>query len=97
MKKYVLILAAFCVLAAGCSRKSAVTERFSSSVNELKSDEFGVIDFIPNGELPSSVTFPAIQVQFSEPVVSLKELGEPSDKSDIFTIEPLVRYEPFKL
>ena len=53
MKKYVLILAAFCALAAGCSKKSVVTERFSSSVNELKSDEFGVIDFIPNGELPS--------------------------------------------
>ena len=88
MKKYVLILAAFCALAAGCSKKSAVTERFSSSANELKSDEFGVIDFIPNGELPSSVTFPSIQVQFSEPVATLKELGEPSDKSDIFTIEP---------
>lgn len=88
MKKYVLILAAFCALAAGCSKKSAVTERFSSSANELKSDEFGVIDFIPNGELPSAVTFPSIQVQFSEPVATLKELGEPSDKSDIFTIEP---------
>ena len=88
MKKYVLILAALCALAAGCSKKSATTERFSSSANELKSDEFGVIDFIPNGELPSSVTFPSIQVQFSEPVASLKELGEPSDKSDIFTIEP---------
>ena len=45
----------------------------------------------PQDELPAAVQYPSIQVQFSEPVVALKELGTPTDKSDVFSITPPLR------
>ena len=50
--------------------------------------DFKVLNVTPRGQLPSSVEYPAIQVQFSKPVVALQELGEVQKKSDIFSIEP---------
>lgn len=44
----------------------------------------------PQGEFSSSALFPSVQVQFSEPVVALARLGEPSDKSPAVTIVPAV-------
>lgn len=52
------------------------------------SDVFEVIDFLPGEELPSGVKYPSIQIQFSEPVIALQKLGEPTDKSPYVTIEP---------
>lgn len=51
-------------------------------------EHFTVISMTPQDELPAAVQYPAIQVQFSEPVVALKELGAKSDKSDVLTITP---------
>ncbi len=50
--------------------------------------EFFVSFVNPQDELPSSVKYPSIQVQFSKPVVALKELGEPSATSNVLMIEP---------
>jgi len=52
---------------------------------------FTVISMTPQDELPAAVQYPSIQVQFSEPVVALKELGTPTDKSDVFSITPPLR------
>ncbi len=49
---------------------------------------FTVVSVVPEGELSSKVSFPSIQVQFSEPVVALAKLGEPSAKSSVVSIEP---------
>ena len=52
---------------------------------------FYVEGVTPQGELSASVKFPSIQVVFSEPVVPLAKLGEPSDRSDAVTITPAVK------
>ena len=50
--------------------------------------DFFVESVSPNEEVPSSVSFPSIQVQFSKPVVALQKLGEPITKSDVVSITP---------
>ena len=50
--------------------------------------DFYVASVSPNEEVPSSVSFPSIQIQFSEPVVPLSKLGEPAAQSDVVTIVP---------
>lgn len=67
-------------------KNDAVGAENASSPQEQTS--FSVISVTPQGELPSNVAYPAIQVQFSEPVVALKALGEPMTASDVVTIEP---------
>ncbi len=68
------------------SKNSALT---SQNISEHSlSDVFEVIDFLPGEELPANATFPTIQVQFSEPVIALQELGTSSDKSPYISIEP---------
>src|SRR5574344_1690968 len=62
----------------------------SSNSSESNGD-FTVLSFTPEGELPATVKFPSIQVQFSQPVVALTKLGKPSDKSDIVKIEPALK------
>lgn len=54
--------------------------------NEI--EEFCVSSFSPEGELPSTRKYPSIQVLFSQPVVPLAKLGEETDQSDVFTIDP---------
>ncbi len=49
---------------------------------------FTVVDSGPQGILPSQVKNPSVYVLFSEPVVPLAALGEPSGKSDAVTITP---------
>ena len=63
----------------------------SNEVTDTPRDtSFYVESVFPQGELSSSVSFPSIQIQFSEPVVALKKLGEPSSTSDVVTISPSV-------
>ncbi len=59
-----------------------------TKTNSAAKEPFHVIGVTPQGELPSQVKYPSIQIQFSQPVVALKALGEPMSKSDIVTIEP---------
>ncbi|MBQ7159776.1 MAG: Ig-like domain-containing protein [Treponema sp.] len=56
-----------------------------------KKGSFYVESMTPQGELSSAVKFPSVQVVFSEPVVPLAKLGEPTDKSDVVTITPSVK------
>lgn len=54
-------------------------------------EEFRVLFVSPEGELPASVKNPAVQIQFSMPVVPLARLGKPSDRSDYVTITPALK------
>ena len=69
-------------LIMSCNKKNKTT----TNTNEL--DKFYVLSYEPSGTLPNEIKKPSIYVQFSEPVVPLSKLGEPSDKSDIISIEP---------
>ena len=61
------------------------------SKNRDKDGPFTVADWGPRGELPAEVRYPSFYVLFSEPVVALSALGEQSDRSDVFSIEPPVK------
>ena len=68
-------------------------ERTASKVNggsSAQNGQFYVQTVFPQGELSSEAVFPSIQIQFSEPVVALKKLGQPSNTSDAVTITPTV-------
>lgn len=82
-KKALSLLLCITSLAA-CSKNAK-----ANGVNSQPGD-FYVISCDPAGKLPSEVRFPSIYVQFSEPVVALEKLGEQSDKSDVFSIEPKI-------
>ena len=71
----------------GNSQKETVALENVQTVSETKS-EFCVLTFSPEGELPAAVKFPQVQIQFSKPVVALKELGKVTEKSDLIKIEP---------
>ncbi|MCL2473236.1 MAG: alpha-2-macroglobulin, partial [Treponema sp.] len=52
-------------------------------------DPFKIVDFGPQGELPSEIKKPSIYVVFSQPVVPLAKLGDPiTEDAGLFTIEP---------
>lgn len=96
MKKAFLALSTFFsilffLVACGTESKNPAvntsTTEIKVSANSL-SDVFEVIDFLPGEELPANATYPTIQLQFSEPVIALQELGTPSDTSPYVTIEP---------
>ncbi|MBO5137826.1 MAG: alpha-2-macroglobulin [Spirochaetaceae bacterium] len=70
---------------ASCSKNDEVV----ASDSELQTDDgFYVIDMQPNGELPSSMKYPSVYVQFSKPVVAVEKLGVPSNTSEYMKIEP---------
>ncbi len=50
--------------------------------------DFFIETVFPNEEVPSTVKFPSIQIQFSQPVVALEKLGEPITKTDVVKISP---------
>lgn len=85
LMKKIFTLLLILVLAAGCSKNK------ESDVSTESTDGFSVISYEPSGTLPDEVKNPSIYVQFSEPVVPLSKLGEPSDKSDIISIEPALK------
>ena len=85
--KRLFALLVIAVFAAGCKGKNKAVANASGS----GSGEFCVISYEPSGTLPDEVKNPSIYVQFSEPVVPLAKLGEPSDKSGIITIEPALK------
>lgn len=72
---------------SSCGSTSASTEINASR----EKTPFSVISCTPQGELPDEVHFPSIQMQFSEPVVALEKLGEPSNQNDAFTITPAMK------
>ena len=72
------------------SKNAAVASRSGISQNSL-SDVFEVIDFLPGEELPSDARYPEIQIQFSEPVIALSELGSAVEKSPYVSIEPEIK------
>ena len=74
---------------SGEAAKTGALERDAAVIsNHSLSDTFEVVDFSPDGTLSNSISYPSVQIQFSEPVISLQKLGEPSDKSPYITIEP---------
>ena len=76
----------------GCNKKSGSGKNTSAGKNSLSATgEFAVISVTPQGQLSSTVRYPSIQIQFSEPVVPLQKLGEPSDTSDVVTITPAIK------
>ena len=58
--------------------------------NIQESDEpFIIVDYGPDGELPSEIKKPSIYVVFSQPVVPLAKLGDPiKEDAGLFSIEP---------
>ena len=87
MKRFCAALLAVFAVVTGCSKLKGTGAQCAHG----GSDDFQVISFTPQGELPDEVQFPSIQVQFSEPVTPLSALGEPSATSDIVTIEPALK------
>lgn len=76
------------IIAASASISASGTESKNTSSFAEPSEDFKVLSMTPEGELPSQVEYPAIQIQFSEPVVALKELGEQTSSSYVFSIDP---------
>ena len=57
-----------------------------------ESDEpFQIVDYGPVEELPPEVVYPSMYVVFSQPVVPLRQLGEPMRSSDIMSIDPPIQ------
>lgn len=82
-------LFAFCgAIAFGMTEQNAAD---SGESETSSATDFYVESVSPQGELSSSVRFPSVQVVFSEPVVPLSRLGEPTSKSDVVTIVPAVK------
>jgi len=74
-----------------CSQRAYAANKDSvrgGEVAESEYKEFFVLSVNPEDTLPSSIKYPSIQVQFSQPVVPLAKLTDESDKSDFVTIEP---------
>ena len=63
----------------------------SASVAAAEQKPFSVVQVTPQKELPASVRYPAIQIQFSQPVVPLKKLGEPATATEVFSITPALK------
>lgn len=74
----------FVSLMLGCSKKTDNEVVVSAATD----DSFQIIDMQPVGELPSSMKYPSVYVQFSEPVVPIEKLGASSSTSEYMTIEP---------
>ena len=85
--KRLLSMLLIAMVVTGCSKN----KKSASNANAAGSDDFSIISYEPTGTLPNEVKNPSIYVQFSEPVVPLAKLGEPSDKSDVITIEPALK------
>ncbi|MCR5762445.1 MAG: hypothetical protein K6G00_03590 [Treponema sp.] len=65
-----------------------MTASIFTTALQAQTSEFKVLNVTPQGELPASVKYPSIQVQFSEPVTELKALGTPQHSSHAVSIEP---------
>ncbi len=63
----------------------------SQEASKTSSAEFKVLNVTPQNELPASVKYPAIQIQFSQPVTELKALGTPQSTSPVVSIEPALK------
>jgi len=62
--------------------------REGSAISE-SDDPFTIVDYGPQGTLPSEIKKPSIYVVFSQPVVPLAQLGAPlREDAGLFTIEP---------
>ncbi|MBP5753577.1 MAG: hypothetical protein J6W60_12100, partial [Treponema sp.] len=88
------VFASFVSLLTGCGGSANKVDALKASIppsEKSASEVFEVIDFLPGEELPSNVKYPSIQIQFSEPVIALQKLGDPSDKSPYVTIEPEIK------
>ena len=88
------VLASLVSLLTGCGGSANKVDALKASIppsEKSASEVFEVIDLLPGEELPSNVKYPSIQIQFSEPVIALQKLGDPSDKSPYVTIEPEIK------
>ncbi len=65
-----------------------VLEACLSFAKPVEKGSFFVEGMSPQGAVSGAVKFPSVQLVFSEPVVPLAKLGEPTDKSDAVTITP---------
>ena len=84
--KQIILLSTFFYFV--CSSISCNVKKSVSSDTINENDSLQIISVTPQDELPSSIKYPSIQVQFSQPIVPLEKLGIPTDKSDIMTITP---------
>ncbi len=88
----VLILSSF--IGSCASSKNSQAQKSSQKTAEKakieteRSTDFYVANVTPEGELPSKMEYPEIQIEFSKPAVALKKLGEVSSKSSAAKIEP---------
>ena len=89
---FALSCSLFLLMSAGCNKKQGGKKQKNSDEPTIKVEsdikEFKVISFSPAETLPAATKYPSVQIQFSRPVVALSKLGEPSNKSDIVSIEP---------
>lgn len=89
--KYFLFLLCVIFVITGCKKKNSSGSTNAGANSLSATGAFEVISVTPQGELSSSVKYPSIQIQFSEPVVPLQKLGEPSDTSDFVSITPSIK------
>lgn len=73
---------------SGVKKNSKIDAEQTSAYADQADTDFTVVSFTPEGELSSSIKFPSIQVQFSQPVIAVEKLGSGSDTSDVMTITP---------
>ena len=67
----------------GCKKKNETAQAVKNPDTDLY-----IIDMQPAGELPAAVKYPSVYVQFSQPMISVSVLGEPSDTSKYMSITP---------
>lgn len=70
--------------------KAEITQEASVSAAETE-EPFTIVDFGPQGELPSEIKKPSIYVVFSQPVIPISKLGSPVSSSDVMDIYPPVK------
>lgn len=93
----ILCISISAVLISGfvsCKKKKALGTNaltYSSESSSSPDGKFRVVSVTPAEEIPASVKYPSVQIQFSEPAVALQKLGEPTDKSDFVSIEPPIK------
>ena len=74
-------------------RQMTYTPAIQTSLDEKDDPNvvFTVADWGPQGKIPSQAENPSFYVVFSQPVHALSALEEPSDKSDVLTIDPALK------
>lgn len=85
----ILFISASFLTTLSCSKNAyAAIKVVDEDFSESEYKDFFVLSVNPEDSLPSSVKYPSVQVQFSQPVIPLAKLAEESATSEFFSIEP---------